>query len=135
MTFPCEEIYDYNDIICPVCGYKQQDTWELPDDGEIECAKCGTELSYSSNPSRNITTQIKGGYGVTYAPWTREIVDDLEIFQRDCADGYICRACYDLLRPTLDGWICDKCGCTQNYVINTALALVRVLKLQTKVGE
>ena len=48
-----------NEIVCPYCGEKENDSWEAEDDGEIEC-DCGEtfefvrniEITYSSYPKK-----------------------------------------------------------------------------------
>lgn len=39
---------DYeNNLICPYCGYEDNDSWELSDDDEEhECSRCGAVMSY-----------------------------------------------------------------------------------------
>jgi len=44
-----EEIdYEYvSEITCPYCGYKNTDSWEMPDESDNEyCDNCGSEYSY-----------------------------------------------------------------------------------------
>lgn len=37
--------YSYNsEIICPHCDYTYYDSWELEDDGEMNCESCGKEF-------------------------------------------------------------------------------------------
>ena len=39
---------DYTeDIVCPWCGYKHEESWEFDDDGDDECANCGQPFFYS----------------------------------------------------------------------------------------
>lgn len=34
-------------LVCPYCGYVDQDSWELSDsDDEYECPKCGKVFAY-----------------------------------------------------------------------------------------
>ncbi len=41
-----EQEFKYN-IICPYCGYENQDSWECSDDEDEEiCGNCGSTFSY-----------------------------------------------------------------------------------------
>jgi hypothetical protein len=53
-----DEVYD-NDFICPLCGYIDQDSWELPEgDDTVECGRCGAEIEYSKEFTVHFTTKI-----------------------------------------------------------------------------
>lgn len=47
-----------NEITCPYCGWKDRDSWELTDSGEVICSKCEKEfhverevdVKYTSEP-------------------------------------------------------------------------------------
>ena len=40
------------DIVCPHCGYKHQDGWDMPiENDEHECAECFKKFGYSSEPT------------------------------------------------------------------------------------
>lgn len=50
-----------SDLICPFCGHRHMDSWEL-DDGsehEYECASCGALLEYDTEVIRTITARLK----------------------------------------------------------------------------
>jgi len=48
-----------DNLICPVCGHKEEDSWELPDsDDEYECGTCGSTLSYQRNVSVTYSTTV-----------------------------------------------------------------------------
>ncbi len=42
-----EDLYN-EDLVCPYCGAKQQDTWELDEgEGEIECLACEKTFKFT----------------------------------------------------------------------------------------
>lgn len=43
-----EEVEETSEEVftCPYCNYKDDDAFELPDYGEIECPQCGSKLKY-----------------------------------------------------------------------------------------
>lgn len=34
------------EFTCPYCGYVDEDAFELPDDGEIDCPQCHSKIKY-----------------------------------------------------------------------------------------
>lgn len=54
---PEEKSYE-NDLVCPYCGYKDSDAFELPDDdGTIKCGRCGAEIRYTRNIEITYSTE------------------------------------------------------------------------------
>ncbi len=52
------EQYDTDELVCPWCGYKDPDSWELADeDDEYECPNCGRVFEYVSEMSRTFTSR------------------------------------------------------------------------------
>lgn len=48
--------HEYTDeIVCPWCGYKMSDSWEMSDDGEYDC-DCGKSFEYTRNYSVDYST-------------------------------------------------------------------------------
>lgn len=46
-----------NEVVCPYCGYKDRDSWELSDnDGETYCGRCDKEFAYTRNISISYCT-------------------------------------------------------------------------------
>lgn len=46
-----------SDLICPYCGYKEIDSWEVSgDDGENTCGRCDSEYSYTRDVEVTYTT-------------------------------------------------------------------------------
>lgn len=41
-----EDDLDEDDLTCPYCGYQDFDAFELPDEGETSCGRCGSEMEY-----------------------------------------------------------------------------------------
>ncbi|MFS8215578.1 TFIIB-type zinc ribbon-containing protein [Paenibacillus polymyxa] len=39
----------YGDFKCPYCGSVDDDAWERPDDGTVECGSCGSKIEYERN--------------------------------------------------------------------------------------
>lgn len=35
--------------ICPHCGHRVRDSWELDEDGTYDCGECGEEFNYTKN--------------------------------------------------------------------------------------
>lgn len=35
------------EVVCPYCGKEQSDSWELGDDGDMDCGYCEREFSYT----------------------------------------------------------------------------------------
>lgn len=56
-----EEQSDYEDFICPYCGYHEQDSWECDKDEEldIECSRCGKEYTAIAEISITYNTYPK----------------------------------------------------------------------------
>lgn len=55
----CEDTIEEN-VTCPVCGYVESDSWELPeDDDEYECGNCHAVLSYCRNVTVEYHTELK----------------------------------------------------------------------------
>lgn len=51
-----------DNIICPYCGDKNEDSWEVEgDSGEIECDECGNTFEYERDVTVDYTTYKKGG--------------------------------------------------------------------------
>ncbi len=50
--------HEYTDnVVCPYCGYEDEDSWELDDDsGETECGSCDKKFEYSRNRSVDYCT-------------------------------------------------------------------------------
>jgi hypothetical protein len=40
-----EDLYEDN-LTCPYCGYEDGDSFELSDEGETDCGRCGSEIEY-----------------------------------------------------------------------------------------
>ncbi len=52
------EQYETDELVCPWCGYKDPDSWELADeDGEYECPNCGHVFEYVSEISHTYTSR------------------------------------------------------------------------------
>lgn len=52
------EQYDTDELVCPWCGYKDPDSWELGDeDDAYECPNCGRVFEYSSEVARTFTSR------------------------------------------------------------------------------
>ena len=45
-----------DEIVCPYCGYKSRDSWELPDDGIEECEVCYKEFTFDRNVTVDYST-------------------------------------------------------------------------------
>ena len=45
------EEYAADEITCPYCGDELGDSWECPDEGEIECGACGKKFIYTRDTS------------------------------------------------------------------------------------
>lgn len=41
-----EENLEEDNLTCPYCGYEDADSFELNDEGETSCGKCGSEMDY-----------------------------------------------------------------------------------------
>jgi hypothetical protein len=55
-----EETHDHEGVICPYCGYKDRDSWELGDDGgegsgETDCGSCERTFIWSRHISISYT--------------------------------------------------------------------------------
>lgn len=51
---------DTNEIVCPYCGYKMSDSWEMSDDEDSwECSDCQETFSYKRNISISYTSRKK----------------------------------------------------------------------------
>lgn len=57
---PSDLDLSYNrDPVCPYCGHKMQDAWELPsDDGEADCGECLKPFLYSRHVDVTYSTSI-----------------------------------------------------------------------------
>lgn len=45
-------------MVCPECGYIEEDSWELPDDEDsFECRDCGLKFSYESYTQKTFTSK------------------------------------------------------------------------------
>lgn len=40
-----------SDVVCPYCGTKVTDSWELEDEGEYFCDECDNEFDFVRNVS------------------------------------------------------------------------------------
>lgn len=50
--------HEYTDeAVCPYCGYKYSDSWELSDEGTTECEECGKEFGFSREVSVSYSTK------------------------------------------------------------------------------
>jgi len=48
------------EIVCPYCGFKFEDSWEVSgDDGDITCDDCGKEFSFERIKDITYTTYAK----------------------------------------------------------------------------
>jgi hypothetical protein len=47
--------YSSDFVICPWCGYRHPDSWEISD-GDTECHECGEPIAVASYQTREITT-------------------------------------------------------------------------------
>ena len=48
--------YTYN-LVCPYCGYKDEDAWELSDnESETYCSRCDKEFAYTRHVSISYST-------------------------------------------------------------------------------
>lgn len=45
-----------NEATCPYCGWKDMDSWELGDEGEIQCSSCERYFYYTSEVERYFST-------------------------------------------------------------------------------
>jgi len=52
-----------DEIVCPYCGYEHSDSWEMGDQGEIECEKCGKTFEYWVETQVHYTTKRKENEG------------------------------------------------------------------------
>lgn len=41
-----EESFEGDNLTCPYCGYEDIDSFELNDEGETPCGRCGSEMEY-----------------------------------------------------------------------------------------
>lgn len=60
---PDDELYDEDEIICPVCHKAVSDSWEREDyNPQFECGYCGSIFSYERiiNPTYNMTLVKRG---------------------------------------------------------------------------
>lgn len=54
-----EENYE-SQLKCPVCGWEDQNSWEISDDeGETECGRCGAVLEFIRNITIDYCTTVK----------------------------------------------------------------------------
>lgn len=53
-----EEEYD-GDFKCPYCSYINYDAFELEDEGETKCGRCGSEVEYSREVSISYSVSPK----------------------------------------------------------------------------
>jgi hypothetical protein len=62
---PVIETWHKDDPVCPYCGYKMQDAWELDlgpgieGDGETDCGECEKTFFVSRHCSVTYTTKAK----------------------------------------------------------------------------
>lgn len=51
--------HEYTDnLICPYCGYEDQDSWELSESSDnYTCGDCSKNFTYNSSVSRTFTSQ------------------------------------------------------------------------------
>lgn len=61
-----------------------------------------------------------------YAPWTERQVALLALRQwgRGSLHEYTCGECSNILKPTTQGWVCEKCTYTQNWCYEVDSRLV-----------
>jgi hypothetical protein len=45
-----------NEIVCPYCGHEFMDSWELQEDGEMDCYECNKKFNYAINRSVDYST-------------------------------------------------------------------------------
>ena len=59
-----EETFDRDGVVCPYCGHKYRDSWELGDGGEgcgeTECGSCDREFIWVRHISVSYTGRPKG---------------------------------------------------------------------------
>jgi hypothetical protein len=46
-----------NIIVCPWCGYQFEDSWEMGEEGEIDCYECRNSFSYLQHVEVTWTTK------------------------------------------------------------------------------
>lgn len=59
--FPLEDdkLFNKNQLVCPLCGYEDNDSWELDDEGTNDCANCGAELKYKRQVEVTYNIELK----------------------------------------------------------------------------
>jgi hypothetical protein len=45
-----------NEVVCPYCGYVENDSWECDDDGEMECGSCEKPFDMTRHKSVSYST-------------------------------------------------------------------------------
>lgn len=46
-------------IVCPHCGYEFNNSWELGDDGELDCGQCDTPFMFMRHVEVTYSTYFK----------------------------------------------------------------------------
>ena len=54
-----------NEATCPYCGWKDRDSWELSEEGEIQCGSCEKDFYFTSEVERYFTTYKQKENGLT----------------------------------------------------------------------
>ena len=54
-----DETFMESEITCPVCGYKERDSWEYDDSGDFVCPTCGSVSEYQREVEVTYTATLK----------------------------------------------------------------------------
>lgn len=100
-----EEIdHEYTDeIVCPWCGYKYSDSWELTqNDGEEECRECRKSFSYYRDIKTTYNTERKKCEEgkCEYELNTKEVMRNPYIYKDLNWTIYKCKICDDEIIKT-----------------------------------
>lgn len=68
---PEERMFE-DGLVCPYCGYEDNDAFELSDDdGTVECGRCGAEIHYTRNVEVTYSTEPVKPPKVVKGSWTQ----------------------------------------------------------------
>ena len=64
------ETQDYNsNFVCPYCKYEDEDSFELNDEGECHCGRCGATVSYTREVTVEYNTSPVEPPSILSAGW------------------------------------------------------------------